>query len=130
MAKHAGGHLYQRGRLYWMKYYVNGRPVYESTGTDKEKVAQRVLQNRLGRAATGQPILPRADRVKYTDGAKDLREHYTTSGERNLDEAEWRLAHLDRFFQHYRLVDVGPAEVTKYTAQRQAEGASNGTIRL
>jgi hypothetical protein len=29
------GHLYLRGKTWWMKYYVEGRPVYESTGQAK-----------------------------------------------------------------------------------------------
>ncbi len=28
--------LYRRGNVWWCKYYVNGRPVRESTETDKE----------------------------------------------------------------------------------------------
>ena len=92
------GHLYQRGRIWWIKYYVNGHPVRESTGLDKEKAAERVLKDREGRIATGQPVLPRADRVRYEEVAADLRQHYETTGERNLEEVGWRLDHLDAFF--------------------------------
>ena len=51
------------GRIWWVKYYVNGRPIRESTGTDKETLARRMLQERVGRAAAGLPVLPRADRI-------------------------------------------------------------------
>jgi hypothetical protein len=47
------GHLYLRGKTWWMKFYVDARPVYESTGESKEKAAQRILNARLGRLATG-----------------------------------------------------------------------------
>lgn len=124
----AGGHLYLRGKTWWMKYYVDGRPLYESTGLDKEKAAQRVLNDRMGKVANHQPILPRLDRIGYAELAQDLREHYTSTGSRDTVEAEWRLAHLDKFFGHYRAATIGPAEVTRYTVQRQASGASNGTI--
>ena len=30
------GQIYQRGRIYWVKYYVDGRPVRESTGCERE----------------------------------------------------------------------------------------------
>jgi hypothetical protein len=80
------GQLYQRGHIWWIKYYVNGRPVRESTGLDKEKAAARILKDREGRVATGQPFLPRADRVRYEEAVKDLRQHYETTGERNLEE--------------------------------------------
>ena len=127
MAKR-GGHLYRRGNVYWMKYYVDGRPVYESTGMRKESQAFRVLHERLGRIAVGQPVLRRVDRIPYTEAAQDLRAYYTSSGERNPTEAEFRLAHLDRFCRHHRLAAIGPADVTGYTLQRQGEKASNGTV--
>ncbi len=122
------GQLYQRGRIYWIKYYVNGRPVRESTGTEKETEARRLLRAREGRVATGQPFLPRVDRIRYDEAAKDLREHYTTTGSRDLEEAEYRLKPLDRFFKGRRLAAIGPADVTKYVLQRQGENVSNGTI--
>ena len=67
--------LYRRGNVWWCKYYVNGRPVRESAGTEKETEAKRFLDGRRGRVATGAPILPRADRVRYARhvfGAKFL----------------------------------------------------------
>src|SRR5712691_8300006 len=129
------GYLYRRklrsGKLtstWWCKYYVNGRPVRESTGTDKETEARRFVKEREGRVATGQPILPRADRVRYDDVAQDLRQHYQVTGSRGLDEAESRLKHLDSFFRGRRVAGVGQTEITAYVVKRQGEGAANGTI--
>ena len=70
--RHVPG-LFKRGRVYWVKYYQNGRAVRESTGTDKETEAKRFLEGRKGRVATGQPILPRADRVLCGELLDDLR---------------------------------------------------------
>lgn len=67
-------------------YYANGRPIRESTGTEKEKEAERFLKAREGRVVTGQPIPPRADRVSYDEAAADLRQHYLAHGTRNLKE--------------------------------------------
>lgn len=107
--------------VYWCKYYVNGRPVRESTGAEKETDARRFLKGREGRVADGAPILPRADRVRYEEAAADLRQHYTTTGEREGAEAEGRLKHLDGFFTGYKLATIGPAEITRYVAKRQSE---------
>jgi integrase len=59
--------------------------------------------------------------VRYEEAAKDLRQHYEATGSRGPDEAEGRLAHLDAFFTGYRFAAIGPAEVTRYVAKRQAE---------
>ena len=114
--------------VWWMKYYVNGQAIRESTGTEKETEAKRALKVHEGRAATGQPMLPRVDRIRYTEAAKDLRQHYQTTGCRDLEEAEYRLMHLDAFFGPYRLTRIGPAEATAYVQERQSAKASNGTI--
>jgi hypothetical protein len=123
----ADGTLHESS-VWWAKYYVNDRPVRESTGSDKESDAKRFLKEREGRVATGQQVQPRTDRARYEDAASDLRDHYRTTGKRNLVEAECRLKHLDAFFTGWRLANIGPAEVTKYVCQRQEAGASNGTI--
>jgi integrase len=113
---------------YWVKYFVSGRAIRESTGTEKEKEAQRFLKAREGRAATGEPMLPRADRVRYDEAAADLIRHYETSATRGLDEAGWRLQHLQAFFGGRRLVEISSAGVTEYVARRQAAAAANATI--
>jgi integrase len=122
------GSLYRRGHVWWVKYYENGRPRRESTGTEKETEARRFMKEREGRVATGQPILRRADRISYEEVAQDLRQHYQTTGSRNVKEAEYRLKHLDGFFAGRRVSSMGPTEVTTYVAMRQREGASNSTI--
>ena len=122
------GSLYRRGAVWWCKYYLNGRPVRESTRTSKEKQAERFLKEREGRAATGQPILPRADRIRYDEAAQDLREHYRTTGRRNLREAEGRFKPLDGYFAGRRLAAIGPTEITKYVLARQERHVSNATV--
>jgi integrase len=134
------GHLYRpklksgrRSSTWWAKYYVNGRPVRESTGvagdTDTAPAeARRFLKLREGAVATGAPILPRADRIRYEEIAADLREHYSSTRERDLVEAGARLKHLDSFFRGRRAAVIGPEEASGYAVKRQAEGAANGTI--
>lgn len=116
------------GRIWWIKYYVNGNPIRETTGAEKESEARRFLKAREGRVAMGQPTLPRTDRIRYEEVAGDLRKHYRTTGARNTEEAEFRLRHLNAFFANRRIAAIGPADTTQYAAQRQERGASNGTI--
>ncbi len=114
--------------VWWAKYYVNGAPIRESTGTESETEAKRFLKAREGKAADGHTIIPRVDRIRYEEAAEDLRAHYQATGERDLEEVRPRLAHLAAFFRTKRLAAIGPADLTRYIARRQVEGASNGTI--
>lgn len=38
------GAIYKRGTVWWIKYYRNGIPMRESTGTDKEQLAKTLLK--------------------------------------------------------------------------------------
>ncbi|MBI2015315.1 MAG: tyrosine-type recombinase/integrase [Candidatus Rokubacteria bacterium] len=133
------GCLYRRGKFWWTKVYINGRPVHESTKLTKKSDAKLVLARKVGRIAAGEPIPPRVDRITYDEAVADLRRHYAATGERDMKDVEKRLAHLDPFFRGRRLVNIGPALVTEYVAARQAPrlapdgsvakaGAANGTI--
>jgi len=122
------GWLYKRGTIWWVKYYINGRPVRESTRTDKKSEAERLLKEREGRVATGQPIIRRADRIVYDEVAADLRRHYETTGERGLGEADDRLKPLARFFKGRRVVSVDGTLASVYVQQRQTAGVANSTI--
>jgi integrase len=122
------GALYKRKNVWWVKYYVAGRPIRESTRTTKQKEAKRYLKEREGRVAAGMPVLPRADRVLYDEIAEDLRRHYATSGERDLDEADDRLKPLGQFFKDRRVVAIDGVLAEQFVQARQANGVANSTI--
>jgi len=114
--------------VWWCKYYVGGRPVRVSTETTKEKEARDFLKLREGSATAGEPVLPRASRVRYEEARKDLEVHYETTGSRGLEEAGWRFKHLDEFFSGRRLTNITGDKISEYIVCRHRNGASNGTI--
>jgi hypothetical protein len=79
------GSLYRRpnSACWWAKYYVSGRAVRVSTGTEKRKEAEAFLKRREGAVVNGAPIPPRADRIRYEEIADDLRVYYETTGKRD-----------------------------------------------
>jgi hypothetical protein len=44
--------------VWWIKYYRNGCPMRESTETDKESEAKKLLKLREGDIARGVPVTP------------------------------------------------------------------------
>jgi hypothetical protein len=60
----------------------------ESTGTEKKREAETFLKDREGRAARGEAVLPRSNKVPWEEAAADLREHYRTTGSREPEEAD------------------------------------------
>lgn len=112
----------------WIKFYRNGRPFRESTGTLDMAEAKRKLKGREGEIAKGQFPGLAVDRLKYDDLAADLRRHYETTGSRNLKEADVRFKPLAAFFGGYKARAIEPDLVTRYVQKRQAAEVSNGTI--
>jgi integrase len=128
-ARRGTGHVYQRGAIWWIKYYVNGIARAESSGSTKASVAQDLLTDRLGRLQRHEPILPtRAGKVMYAEAAEDLRAAYATTGTRNLVELGCRLAALHTFFAPYRLAAIDSAAVDQYMAFRLKQGRAGGTV--
>jgi hypothetical protein len=37
------GHIYQRGRIWWVKYYRNGQAYFESSHSERAEEAERLL---------------------------------------------------------------------------------------
>lgn len=122
------GMLYKRGQVFWIKYYSAGRPIRESTGTTKQKEAERFLKDREGRVAMGAPALPKIERVLFAEIADALVQDYTISGKRDLRDVGMKLNPVRAFFEQYRLPAITPALIATYMQQRQAAGLANGTI--
>jgi hypothetical protein len=70
----------KRQAIWWMRYFVNGRRVRESTGTRSRKEAERILAARIGRIVEGRPIPPRLDKITYDEVTGDLRRRNRTTG--------------------------------------------------
>jgi hypothetical protein len=129
------GYLYQpklrnggRGRIWWIKYYAAGRAIRESTGTEKETAARRILKQREGRVAAGLPVSPRADRVTVAELLEDVIADYTANGRRSAERLAFSLARLRPVFGARRAQQVGPSDIRAYVATRLGEGAAPATV--
>ena len=122
------GHLYQRGSTWWIQFYQDGQRVRMTTESTDEAVAKRMLKEHEARVTLKEPLVARTARVTYDELRKDLVEHYQATESRDLDEAGWRLKHLDRAFRGARASAITAAAITRYIVKRQAEQAANGTI--
>jgi integrase len=122
--------IYKRGesRFWWIKYYRNGRPVRESTGTEKETEAKRILREREGDIAAGRPVIPQANRVRFEELAEDFLTDYRVNGKRSLDRAERSVNHLKTYFAGWKAVNIATPAIRTYIDRRQKDGAENGTI--
>jgi integrase len=94
----------------------------------KESKARRVLQRRLGEAASDLFIAPQTAKIRVSELAEDFLRDQKIRGRKSAADAKarWEL-HLKPVFGHLRAVQVG-TELSRYIEQRQDQGAANATI--
>ena len=116
------GEIKQRGRIYWIRYYRDGRRYEESSRSAVKDDAKRLLQIREGDIARGLPITPKIGRLRFDDAAEDLLNDYKANGRRTLDDTECRInLHLRPFFGRRRMATITTADVRAYIARRQED---------
>jgi hypothetical protein len=127
--KRGSGSIYRKRGWCYIKYYVEGKPVYEATGTKDRAEARRLLQARLGQLAERRYVGPAADRVTFDSLAQGLLNDYHVNGKKTVRWVEFRLRlHLLPFFGGKKAHDIKTADVKAYIAERQKNGASAGAI--
>ena len=115
------GMTYQRGAVWWVKYYRNGRPITESSGSTKEGDAIQLLKIREGDIAHGLPVNPKLNRIRFDEAAEDLKTEYAVNGRRSADELERRIRlHLLPHFGGRRLPSITTADVNTFILKRRA----------
>jgi integrase len=125
------GRIYQPkgSSVWWIKFYRNGEPFRESTGTSDKRKATRALSQRLAEVTTGKFLGPVIERVGIEELAEDFLRDYRINSKSSLDDAEarWRL-HIQPFFGSLRASQVTSSLLNAYVDKRQEAGATNATI--
>jgi integrase len=115
------GMLRKRGKIWWIKYYRNGRPYEESARSSKEGDARRLLRLREGDIEKGVPVSPKLGRLRFEEAGQDVINDYTTNGKRSIRVARRRIdKHLKPYFRGRRMASITTSDVRAYVAHRQA----------
>src|SRR4051794_19455130 len=85
------GEIKQRGRIWWVRYYCNGRRFEESSGSTKQGAAERLLKQREGDIANGVPVTPAVGRLTFEDAAADMLTDYKVNGRRSYADVKHRI---------------------------------------
>lgn len=123
------GMVYQRGNIYWIKYYRDGKPYRESTRSTKETFARRLLKKREGEISEGRLPGIYFDKVRFDELAQDYITDYRINGKKTLAKAERTVKlHLEPNFGGMRVPDITTAKIQAYVSRRLDQGAANATI--
>jgi integrase len=109
--------IYKRGLTYWVKYYRNGKPYYESSKSKKETDAKRLLKRREGETSQGKLPGVYFDRVRFDELAEDFLSDYRING-KDITRAELNVDHLKSAFEGMRVTDITTPRIQAYIEQR------------
>jgi integrase len=116
------GMVYQRGRIWWIKYHRNGQAMRETSGSDRKGDAESLLKLRVGDIERGLPVSAKLSQLRFDEAASDLETEYRINQKRSLDELERRIRkHLRPYFGGRRLANVTTADVRAFVAKRQGD---------
>lgn len=128
------GSVRQRGSIWWIRYYRNGRKHEESTrdqpsGGVSRQEAIDLLKIREGDVAKGLPVTAKLGQLRFDDAAADVVTDHRTNGKKSLAHVERRIKkHLAPFFGGRRMTTITTADARAFIDVRQKAGASNGEI--
>lgn len=122
------GTLYQRGRIWWLKYWHKGKPVRESSKSRKKAVAKHLLEQREGEIAQGKLPGIYFDKVTLAELAEDFLNDYRINGRKSIERAEYSAKRLNEHFGDVRASAIDVAEVRRYAEKRLADGAARATV--
>ncbi|MBE3603733.1 site-specific integrase [bacterium] len=122
------GRIFKRGSIYWIAYCHRGKEYRESSRSDNESQARKLLKKRIGEIANGHLIGPSEERLTFEDLGKMLLTDYEINGKRSVESVRLSLRHLRSFFGLDRAIDITADRVARYVRERQKEGAANGSI--
>ena len=122
------GRIFKRGPVYWVAYYHRGQEYRESSHSENESQARKLLKQRLGEMSRGHLIGPSEERLSFEDLANMLLTDYEINGKRSIESVRLSIRHLREFFGLGRAIDITPDRVGAYVRDRQREGAANGSI--
>ena len=123
------GELRQRGRIWWIRYYRDGRRFEESAKTDRYEKAKTLLKEREGDVAKGVPFSPSMARFKFDEAMADLETEYTVNQRDSLSHLKRRIAlHLAPWFRGRRMAKITSADVNAYVKRRHENDAAAASI--
>lgn len=122
------GHIYQRGSIYWIKYYRNGEPYQESSKSKKEKAAKDLLKEREGEIVKGEIPGVHFDKIRFEEIAEDYLNDYRINQRKSLSKAEKYVEYLKKSFGGFRVVNINTARIKDHINRRIEEGLANATV--
>lgn len=122
------GRIFQRGGVWWVAYYFNGKEVRESSKSQNDADAKRLLKKRLKEIHGSRYAGPQEEKLTVDELLDGLVTHLETKGAKTVERLKSHLKPLKEWFALTRGVNVTTADVEKYVADRLKLGKARATV--
>lgn len=110
----------RQSKVWWVRYYRNGRRHEESSGSTKKGVAESLLKVREGDIEKGLPVSAKASRLRFEEAAADVVADYKANGRASTSDVEARIRlHLEPFFGGRKMTAINTTAVRAYVLHRR-----------
>jgi len=126
---YGAGTIFQRGKVWYVSFWADGRQIQKSSGSTKRQDAVRLRDQLLGKKARGEMGPAAADKITCGELLDDLLEHAKHNVKASTEKI-WKLvveASLRPFFGHRKAATLSTALLKEYRRKRLAEGRSEAT---
>jgi len=129
------GHLYQKkdkngnpiGPV-MMKYYRNGRAIFESSRTKNRTEAKKIMRKKESDIDQGVPVTAKIGKLRVDEALADVITDYELNKYDSIDDAQRRIdLHLLKFFGGRRMATISKADILDYIKWRKAQPIVTGT---
>src|SRR5271170_1278772 len=108
------GNTYQRGAVWWIRYSHRGEDIRESSHSERESDAKRLLKKRIGEIGRGRLIGPKEEKITFEDLCRGIEQDYEINGKRSMRSITGSIKHLERNFAMCRAVDISSDRINQY----------------
>jgi integrase len=122
------GRLFKRGSVWWIAYYYRGKEYRESSESESESQARKLLKKRLGEIGSGKLVGPVEEKVTFEEMTQDLLRDYEVNKRKAVKIIEYPINHLRKSFALDKALDITTDRINAHIARRQQEEAKNATI--
>ena len=122
------GTIYKRGQTYWIKYYHEGKPIYESSRSKLKMVARELLKQREGDISQGKIPGVYFDKVTFDELAEYFLTDYRINKRKSIQMAEINVRHLKNHFAGWKVYRINSLEINAYIKKRIKGGMSSASI--
>ncbi len=121
------GRVFLRGQRWWIAYYHRGREVRESSGTDNQRLAERLLGERLRQIGVGAFVGPHQNRITLAELLEVFRVELVSREPKGWRSLKGLFPRLTAALGHHRAIDVMPEHLHRYYQDLREGGAAKAT---